>query len=103
MLKVFHFDVYASAETRKRQIQSIFHDQNALRLLGTHPNVLDTGDMFAWEDDKFVLPMEWIDDGRSVRRAMSIGRDKEVGWDRKAAGILGKADRSSTRTRLLPF
>ena len=61
ILKVFHFDVYANPDERDRQIKAIFHDQNAMRVLGTHPNLIRTGDMFAWDDNKFVLPTEYIE------------------------------------------
>ncbi|MDJ0849113.1 MAG: protein kinase [Myxococcota bacterium] len=87
ILKVFHFDMYTSDEERERQIQTIFHDQNAVRLLGAHPNLIDTGDMFAWEDDQFVLPTEYIDQGRPLRVLLDAGEDREITWAEKADWI----------------
>ena len=87
ILKVFHFDVYSSEEERRRQIQGIFHDQNALRLLGAHPNLIDTGDMFAWEDNQFVLPTEYIEKGRPLRVLLDAGEDREITWAEKADWI----------------
>ena len=50
----------------QKQIEAIFHDQDAMRLLGVHPNLIDTGDMFAWDDNKFVLPTEFVENGRPL-------------------------------------
>jgi len=84
VLKVFHFDIYASAEEKTRQIDAIFHDQNALRLLGVHPNLIDTGDMFAWEDNKFVLPTEYVDGGRPLDVFLEEDRDASLTFAAKA-------------------
>ena len=66
ILKVFHFDVYASPEEKQRQIDAIFHDSNAVRMLGAHPNIINVHDIFAWEGDKFVLPTEYVEGGRPL-------------------------------------
>ena len=87
ILKVFHFDMYTSPEERERQIQAIFHDQNAVRLLGAHPNLIDTGDMFAWEDNKFVLPTEYVEKGRPLRVLLDAGEDRQITWAEKADWI----------------
>jgi len=87
VLKVFHFDAYSSEEARAAQIEAIFHDQNAMRLLGAHPNLIDTGDMFAWEGDKFVLPTEYIDRGRPLAMLLAEGDDRETTWAEKADWI----------------
>lgn len=58
LLKVYHFDVYAAEEEKQYRIREIFHGQDAMRLLGTHPNLVRTGDMFAWNDDSFVEPQD---------------------------------------------
>ena len=87
ILKVFHFDVYRHEEARQRQIESIFHDQGAMRLLGAHPNIIDTADMFAWDDDKFVLPTEYVPEGRPLKMLLEEGGDKGVSWGEKADWI----------------
>jgi len=87
ILKVFHFDVYSSEKEKRRQIEAIFHDQDAMRLLGVHPNLIDTGDMFAWDDNKFVLPTEFVDNGRPLRMWLDDRLDREVTWADKANGI----------------
>ncbi|MBI3724505.1 protein kinase, partial [bacterium] len=84
ILKVYHFDVYASPEERERQIEAIFHDQNAVRLLGAHPNIIVTGDIFAWEDNKFVLTTEYIDDGRPLEALLAKHEDRQLTWAEKA-------------------
>jgi len=87
ILKVFHFDIYSSDAEKQRQIEAIFHDQDAMRLLGAHPNLIDTGDMFAWDDNKFVLPTEFIDNGRPLRMWLDEHLDRKVSWADKADGI----------------
>jgi len=91
ILKVFHFDVYRNEAARQRQIESIFHDQGAMRLLGAHPNLIDTADMFAWEDDKFVLPTEYIPEGRPLSVLLQAQDDKQVSWKEKADWIMKMA------------
>lgn len=92
ILKVFHFDVYSSKEERERQIQAIFHYQDVMRLLGAHPNLIDTSDMFAWEDNQFVLPTEYIEDGFPVQDLLEHDVDKQVPWSRKAMFITKMCD-----------
>ena len=84
ILKVFHFDVYAPEEDRSRQIESIFHDQDAMRILGAHPNLIGTGDMFAWDDDKFVLPTEYVDRGRPLEVLLAKDGETSLAWTQKA-------------------
>ena len=81
ILKVFHVDPYASEAQRQRQTEAIFHDQDAMRQIGGHPNLVSTGDFFAWDDNKFVLPTEYMSRGgpsgrcsRRPERAVSPGR-----------------------------
>ncbi|MEM7203112.1 MAG: protein kinase [Planctomycetota bacterium] len=92
ILKVFHFDVYSSEAEKERQIEAIFHDQNAMRLLGAHPNLIDTSDMFAWGDDKFVLPTEYIERGRPLETLLARDEDRDLTWHEKA-DIVGKTAR----------
>lgn len=91
ILKVFHFNIYASEAEKKKQIEAIFHDQNALRLLGSHPNLVDTGDFFAWEDNKFVLPTEYIDGGRPLRMWVDEGVAEKAPYAKKAEAITAVA------------
>jgi tRNA A-37 threonylcarbamoyl transferase component Bud32 len=92
ILKVFHFDIYSAQEEKRRQIEAIFQDQNAMRLLGAHPNLIDTGDMFAWEDNKFVLPTEYIEHGRPLSVLLQKEEDRQLSWADKA-GIVAKMAR----------
>lgn len=91
ILKVFHFDIYTSEEERQRQIEAIFHDQDALRLLGVHPNLIDTSDMFAWDDNKFVLPTEYVEQGRTLEEVLAEAADRAISWREKADIIVGTA------------
>jgi hypothetical protein len=91
ILKVFHFNIYASEAEKQKQIDAIFHDQNALRLLGVHPNLIDTGDFFAWEDNKFVLPTEYVDGGRPLRMWVDEGVAEKAPYAKKADAITGVA------------
>jgi serine/threonine-protein kinase len=84
ILKVFHFDVGASASEKERQIESIFHDTNAIRLLGAHPNLVDTGDFFAWEADRFVLPTEYVEGGRPLEDWLAEDAERGISFARKA-------------------
>jgi tRNA A-37 threonylcarbamoyl transferase component Bud32 len=85
ILKVYQFDIYATEPEKARQIEAIFHDQNAVRLLGVHPNIVHTGDIFAWEDNKFVLPTEYIDGGRTLEMLLEKEEDRKIKWAEKAA------------------
>jgi hypothetical protein len=87
ILKVFHFDIYTSGKEKDRQIQAIFHDQDAMRLLGSHPNIMDTSDMFAWDDNKFVLPTEYIEDGRPLSVLLDKAEDQQITWKQKAEWV----------------
>jgi serine/threonine protein kinase len=84
ILKVFHFDAYQSEAEKKQQIEAIFHDSQAMRLLGAHPNVIDTSDMFAWDDTKFVQPTEYIENGRPLEVLLQKDEDRQLTWHQKA-------------------
>ena len=62
-----------------------------MRLLGAHPNLIDTSDMFAWEDDKFVLPTEYVPQGRPLSVLLEAEDDKGVSWGEKADWIMKMA------------
>jgi len=84
ILKVFHFDIYTSPEKKQQQIESIFHDQDAMRLVGVHPNIIDTADMFAWDDNKFVLPTEYVESGQPLEVLLQREEDRDITWKEKA-------------------
>ncbi len=66
IIKVFNFNIYTSEDEKLCQIQNIFRDQDAMRMIGAHPNLIETFDIFSWEDDKFVRPTEYINGGRPL-------------------------------------
>jgi hypothetical protein len=91
VLKVFHYDVYASKQQQEAQILAIFHDQEALRLLSGHPNIIQTGDFFAWGADSFVLPTEYVEQGRPLEVLLDKEEDKQISWGEKRVIIAGIA------------
>lgn len=91
VLKVYHLDVYASAPEKEYRLREIFHSQDAMRLLGTHPNLLRTGDMFYWNDDSFVEPSEYIQGGKMLEWWLDKRCDQTLTWDEKTRIIKGTA------------
>ena len=83
ILKVYHFDPYASSHDKERQIQSIFHDPEVMRMMSPHPNIIRTSDMFAWEHDKFVLPTEYLEHGRPLEILLDRAEDRQMTWSMK--------------------
>jgi hypothetical protein len=83
VLRVHHFDPYAPEAQRARQMEAIFHDQDAMRLLGAHPHVVRTGDIFAWEDNQFVEPTEWVEDGLPLATLLEREGSASIPWERK--------------------
>lgn len=66
ILKVFTLDLYLNTKERDQKIKEIFHDQEALRLISSHPNIIRTGDFFAHGSNYFVLPHEYFEKGRTL-------------------------------------
>jgi serine/threonine protein kinase len=91
VLKVYHLDVYASAEEKQYRIREIFHSQDAMRLLGAHPNLVRTGDMFSWNDDSFVEPVGYIEGGQLLEGLLNKHSERALTWDEKARIIKGVA------------
>ena len=91
LLKVYHFDVYATAQEKAYRVREIFHGQDAMRMLGTHRNILRTGDMFAWNDDSFVEPMEYLERGQWLETLLGQGKAKTATWKTKTRIIKGIA------------
>jgi hypothetical protein len=91
VLKVFHLDVYATAEEKQYRLREIFHGQDGMRLLGAHPNLLRSGDMFAWNDDSFVEPTEYVEGGQILEVLLGQHRERLLTWDEKTQIIKGVA------------
>jgi serine/threonine protein kinase len=91
LLKVYHFDVYASEEEKQYRIREIFHGQDTLRILGSHPNLLRTGDMFAWNDDSFAEPVEYLEYGRRLEILLDLEPGETMPWQEKMRIIRGVA------------
>jgi serine/threonine protein kinase len=106
VLKVYHLDVYASAADKDYRLKQIFHGQDAMRLLGAHPNLVRTGDMFTWNDDCFVEPTDFIAGGQILEWLIAEHRERKLAgsvlterattdrlqtWDEKAQIIKGVA------------
>jgi len=91
ILKVYPVDVYAPKDRQETRIRRIFHDQEALRLLSGHPNIVQTGDFFAWEHDKFVLPTEYMESGRPLEVLLDKEEDRKITWAEKRKIIAGIA------------
>jgi serine/threonine protein kinase len=60
-LKVYSLDVYASPDNRRKQEERLLRDADALHRLAGHPNIVQAHPPFPWEDNKIVLPVEWVD------------------------------------------
>jgi serine/threonine protein kinase len=90
-LKVYHFDVYASDAEKQYRLGEIFHGQDAMRLIGAHPNLLRTGDMFAWSDDSFVEPTEYVAGGQVLETLLNQNRERDLTWADKTRIIKGVA------------
>src|SRR5262249_10733572 len=90
VLRVYNLDVYAPAEKEYR-LREIFHGQDAMRLLGEHPNLARTGDMFAWNDDCFVGPTDYIEGGQLLEWLLDKHSERTLTWDEKTRIIKGVA------------
>jgi serine/threonine protein kinase len=91
VLKVYHLDVYASAEEKQYRIKEIFHSQDAMRLLGAHPNLIRIGDMFSWNDDSFVEPVGYIEGGQLLETFFDKRCEQTLTWVEKTRIIKGVA------------
>jgi hypothetical protein len=90
-LKVYHLDVYAPAAEKDYRVKEIFHGQDAMRLLGAHPNLVRSGDMFAWNDDGFVEPTEYVEDGQLLETLLAEPGKPAMTWEAKVRIIKGVA------------
>lgn len=91
VLKVYHLDVYASAAEKDYRVKEIFHGQDAMRLLGAHPNLVRTGDMFYWNDDCFVEPTDFIEGAQTLEWLLDKQCDQILSWEEKTRIIKGVA------------
>jgi Protein kinase domain/Nuclease-related domain len=88
-LKVYHFDVYTTPEEKRYRLREVFHGQDTRRLLGMHPNLLQGGDMFAWSDDTFVEPIDYIEKGRLLETLLGDTPEWSLTWPEKIQIIKG--------------
>src|SRR3954470_4981161 len=91
VLKVYHLDVYATADEKQYRIREIFHSHDAKRLLGMHPNLIRCGDMFPWNDDSFVEPVGYVEGGQLLEWVLDSRSERTLTWDEKARIIKGVA------------
>jgi serine/threonine protein kinase len=91
VLKVYHLDVYATADEKQYRIREIFHSHNAMRILGMHPNLVRSGDMFCWDDDSFVEPVGYIEGGQLLEWLLDKHSEQALTWDEKTRIIKGVA------------
>ena len=71
-LKVYNFNIYSEPDTIRKQQQRILRDANALHQLGVHPHIVHAHPPFLWDDNKIVLPLDWVD-GFSLRGLLDDG------------------------------
>jgi serine/threonine protein kinase len=89
VLKVYHLDVYATADEKQSRIREIFHSHDAMRVLGAHPNLVRCGDMFAWNDDSFVEPVGYVEGGQLLEWLLDKRSERALTWDEKTRIIKG--------------
>jgi serine/threonine protein kinase len=92
VLKVYSLDVYATAAEKEYRLREIFHGQDAMRILGAHPNLVRTGDMFAWNDDTFVEPTDYFENGQILEWLLDEHRERTLTWEEKTQIIKGVAN-----------
>lgn len=84
-------------------MREIFHAQDTMRILGGHPNLVRTGDMFAWSDDCFVEPTDFIEGGKILECLLDEHGEQALTWEEKTriikrvAGGLAHAPKRSDR------
>src|SRR5262245_44123282 len=91
VLKVYHLDLYATADEKQYRIREIFHSHDAMRILGGHPNLVRCGDMFTWNDDSFVEPVGYIEGAQLLEWLLDKHSERALTWDEKTRIIKGVA------------
>src|SRR5262245_29896663 len=91
VLKVYHLDVYATADEKQYRIREIFHSHDAMRILGMHPNLVRCGDMFTWNDDSFVEPVGYAEGVQLLEWLLDKQSERTLTWEEKARIIKGVA------------
>ena len=91
VLKVYHVDVYATADEQQQRVREIFHSHDAMRLLGMHPNLVRNGDLFSWDDDSFVEPVDYVAGGQLLEWVLDKHSERALTWDEKTRIIKGVA------------
>ena len=66
VLKVYTLKIYDSLEEQKKHQARVLREACALFELPAHPNLVRANPPFPSEDDKIVLPLEWVD-GHALR------------------------------------
>jgi hypothetical protein len=85
VLKVYHLDVYASAEEKQYRIREIFHSHDAMRILGMHSNLVRCGDMFTRNDDIFVEPVGYVEGAQLLEWMLEKRTEQVLTWGRQNA------------------
>lgn len=73
-LKVFRLDPYLPSAVLHRSQTLALQAANALTLVGEHPNIIRCHTPFTCDDDKIVVPFEWVD-GPTLRDLLNEGLD----------------------------
>ena len=66
LLKIYTLKIYADLAEQKKHRDRVLREARILFELPPHPDLVKVYPPFPWEDDKIVLPVEWVD-GRSLR------------------------------------
>jgi len=76
LLKVYHLNANINEVQKEKQRNLILREFYALHQLGYHSNIAQTYVPFAYESDKIVLPLHWIE-GISLRDLLDNGKKFE--------------------------
>lgn len=77
-LKIYDLKVYSDPIEQSKHKNHILREANALVQTPAHPNLPKVALPFPWQDDHFVLPLEWIE-GNTLRNLLTRGGiDKEL-------------------------
>jgi serine/threonine protein kinase len=69
MLKVYYLDIRLSENELGKQKTQILREAEALNLLGAHPNIVRCYAPFLFNEDKIIIPFEWVE-GITLREAL---------------------------------
>ena len=80
VLKAYSFNIYESLDRQKKHREWILRDANAIFRLAGHQSIVRAHPPFPWQDNRIVLPTEWVD-GYSLRGVLNDGL--VLGYSRK--------------------